>query len=188
MQLRSAAPDTGRFAEPPVTPTPGAQLMRVRVLLLVATALWSGCSGTRGSPYTAYAAAIETTADSILWLAHQVEVRQRKGPEPIVGDAGRAMQVLAKDFDAHTPPPDLNRLHEQLSSSLNVLASKFAVLGGREAANCSDYTECRVSMILAVAFALSNRREYIEARGRARRMLSEHGAELPELPSTLQPK
>lgn len=162
--------------------------MMRRLLVFIALGV-PGAAAAQGAPvtpYTRYATAIATKADSVVaYLTSQVgNLTDTAAVETLANGATR-MQRLTSEFTAYAPPSDLAAVHQGLAAALNLATSKanHATTLLQTAMNTSNSEEQRTSAAESAQRELNDLQtainSYQEARGRAARALEQHGAPLP---------
>lgn len=161
-------------------------MRRLLVFIALGVPAAAAAQGAPATPYTRYAAAIATKADSVVgFLTSQVgNLTDASAVEALATGATR-MNRLTSEFAAYAPPSDLAALHQGLVTALNLAASKAdrATALMRTAMNTSNSEEQRTTAAESAQRELTDLQiainSYQEARERAARALAQHGATLP---------
>ncbi|HTR21978.1 MAG TPA: hypothetical protein VMH88_14090 [Gemmatimonadales bacterium] len=159
-----------------------------RRLLLFLSLVAPGAAVTQSAnaPYTRYAAAIATKADSVVgFLTSQVGNLTNESAVATLATAAAQMKRLTDEFAGSEPPADLAAVHRDLVATLTLAASKaeHAATLMQTAMDTSILDEQRTTAAQTAQTELNDLQtaitSYDEARAQAARVLQQHGATLP---------
>lgn len=157
-----------------------------RLLSFVALVIPGAVLAQSSAPYTRYAAAIVTKADSAVgFLTAQVDSESNESAVGALTAGAVQMQRLVAEFAATEAPGDLAAVHRDLVAALNLASSKadhaaslmqtaLDTAGTEEQRTTAAETAQRELQDLQTAIGT-----YQQARTRAAAILRQHGATLP---------
>lgn len=101
-------------------------MMMHRLLVLIALGVpVAAAAQAPATPYTSYAAAIATKADSVVgFLTTQVGTLTDEAAVGTLATGATRMQRLTSEFAAYAPPSDLAPIHRDLVAALTLAARK----------------------------------------------------------------
>ena len=160
-------------------------LRRLLPLLAIVAPVSARSQSPSATPYTRYATAIATKADSVVgFLTAEVDSLSNEVAVATLAARAAQMQRLTDEFVVTAPPADLAAVHQELVAALNLVAGKAAQAAAlmRTALDSTNTDEQRTSAALTAQQDLQDLPaaigSYQRARARAAQVLEQHGATL----------
>ncbi len=157
-----------------------------RLVPLVALVLPGAAVAQSATPYTRYAAAIVTEADSAVGLlTAEVDSQSNESAVGALAAGAAQMERLKNEFAAADPPADLAGIHRELLAALNLASDKadHAAKLMQTALDTTGTDEQRTAAAETAQQELQDLQSaittYQQVRARAAGVLRQHGATLP---------